>query len=51
MLEIEQATANVEAQARLSEMRAQLGIGPATPLDGPPRRRPPGSRPRPSTPA
>ena len=29
MLEIEQATANTEAQARLSEIRAQLGIAPA----------------------
>jgi phage shock protein A len=31
MLEIEQATANTEAQARLSEIRAQLGIAPAEP--------------------
>jgi phage shock protein A len=29
ILEIEQATANVEAQGRLSEMRAQLGLGAA----------------------
>ena len=31
ILEIEQATANTEAQARLSEIRAQLGIAPAEP--------------------
>ncbi len=30
MLEVEQASMNVEAQARLSQIRAQLGIGPAT---------------------
>lgn len=30
MLEIEQASANTEAQARLSQIRAQLGIAPAT---------------------
>jgi phage shock protein A len=29
MLEVEQASMNVEAQARLSQIRAQLGIGPA----------------------
>jgi phage shock protein A len=29
MLEIEQATINSEAQARLSEIRSQLGLGPA----------------------
>jgi phage shock protein A len=37
MLEVEQASMNVEAQARLSQIRAQLGIGPATedaPADG-----------------
>ena len=28
MLEIEQAASNIEAQARLSEIRAQLGIAP-----------------------
>jgi phage shock protein A len=36
MLEIEQATINSEAQARLSEIRSQLGLGPAvaeTPAD------------------
>ena len=26
MLEVEQATANVEAQSRLSELRAELGL-------------------------
>jgi phage shock protein A len=31
VLEIEQATANVEAQSRLSELRAELGLGGATP--------------------
>jgi phage shock protein A len=30
MMEIEQATTNVEAQSRLSELRAQLGLGAAT---------------------
>lgn len=29
MLEVEQATMNIEAQARLSEIRTQLGLGPA----------------------
>lgn len=29
MLEVEQASMNVEAQGRLSEIRAQLGLGPA----------------------
>ena len=29
MLEIEQAAANTEAQARLSEIRSQLGLAPA----------------------
>jgi phage shock protein A len=29
VLEIEQATANVEAQARLSQLKAELGLGPA----------------------
>jgi len=33
MLEIEQATANVEAQNRLSELRAELGLEPATRAD------------------
>ncbi len=33
MLEIEQASANTEAQARLSEIRAQLGIAPAETAD------------------
>jgi phage shock protein A len=36
MLEVEQASMNVEAQARLSQIRAQLGIGPATTADAPP---------------
>ena len=31
VLEVEQATANVEAQGRLSELRAELGLGSATP--------------------
>ena len=31
VLEIEQATANVEAQSRLSELRAELGLGGTTP--------------------
>jgi hypothetical protein len=36
MLEVEQASMNVEAQARLSQIRAQLGIGPApTAADAP----------------
>jgi phage shock protein A len=36
MLEVEQASMNVEAQARLSQIRAQLGIGPApTEADAP----------------
>lgn len=38
MLEIEQATADVEAQARLSELKAELGLSPspaATPQVGP----------------
>jgi len=30
MIEVEQAAMNVEAQGRLSEIRTQLGIGPAT---------------------
>jgi phage shock protein A len=30
VLEIEQATANVEAQSRLSELRAELGLDAAT---------------------
>ena len=43
MLEVEQATANVEAQSRLSELRAELGLdGGATP------RRPTAPRPPPS---
>jgi phage shock protein A len=31
VLEIEQATANVEAQSRLSELRAELGLDAAAP--------------------
>ena len=34
MLEIEQAARNVEAQARLSEIRSQLGLGPAATAEG-----------------
>jgi hypothetical protein len=30
VLEVEQATANVEAQGRLSELRAELGLDGAT---------------------
>jgi hypothetical protein len=30
VLEVEQATANVEAQSRLSALRAELGLGGAT---------------------
>ena len=40
VLEIEQATANVEAQSRLSELRAELGFGapkPPRPSDKAPR--------------
>ena len=29
MLEVERAATNTEAQARLAEIRSQLGIGPA----------------------
>jgi len=29
MLEVEQATVNTEAQAKLAQIRTQLGIGPA----------------------
>jgi hypothetical protein len=29
MLEVEQAAANTEAQARLAQIRAQLGLAPA----------------------
>jgi phage shock protein A len=38
VLEIEQATANVEAQARLSQLRAELGIATGaepTPIEAP----------------
>lgn len=35
MLEVEQASMNVEAQARLSQIRAQLGLAPAAPQDAP----------------
>jgi len=31
VLEVEQATANVAAQSRLSELRAELGLGSGTP--------------------
>ena len=36
MLEVEQATANIEAQGRLSELRAELGLGgePSTAIGG-----------------
>jgi hypothetical protein len=30
MLEVEQAAANTEAHARLAQIRAQLGLAPAT---------------------
>jgi len=43
VLEIEQATANVEAQGRLSELRAELGLDSATataPLPPPPTESP-----------
>jgi len=33
VLEVEQATANVEAQSRLSELRAELGLGGGTPAE------------------
>jgi phage shock protein A len=35
MLEVEQASMNVEAQARLAQIRSQLGLGAATPQDAP----------------
>lgn len=35
VLEVEQATANVEAQNRLSQLRAELGLGSATPASQP----------------
>ena len=38
ILEVEQATANVEAQSRLSQLRAELGLDPAetaTPIAAP----------------
>jgi phage shock protein A len=35
MLEVEQASMNVEAQARLAQIRSQLGLAPATPQDAP----------------
>ena len=41
VLEVEQATANVEAQSRLSELRAELGLGGAG--------APPGRRQQPSS--
>ncbi len=42
MLEVEQAAANSEAQTRLAQIRAQLGLSPARHQ---PRPRPPPSRP------
>jgi hypothetical protein len=38
MLEVEQAQMNAEAQARLSELRTQLGLGtpPTAPATAPP---------------
>ena len=47
VLEVEQATANVEAQGRLSELRAELGLGGAEPRAG---RRGAAGRPPPSSP-
>jgi phage shock protein A len=44
VLEIEQATANVEAQSRLSELRAELGLeapAPATAAVEQPAEQPP----------
>jgi hypothetical protein len=37
MLEVEQASINSEAQARLAQIRSQLGLGPGTeaPSDAP----------------
>ena len=46
MLEVEQAAANSEAQARLAQIRAQLGLSPAPPTEAADRRRRPPSRPR-----
>jgi phage shock protein A len=34
MLEVEQASMNSQAQSRLAEIRAQLGLAPATPAAG-----------------
>ena len=52
ILEIEQATTNIEAQSRLSQLRAELGLDGGTGRTGrrpsPPARR--ADRPRPPTP-
>jgi hypothetical protein len=34
MLEVEQASMNSEAQTRLAEIRAQMGLAPAAPAAG-----------------
>ena len=57
MLEVEQAAANSEAQTRLAQIRAQLGLAPAAERrtgrrrapSPPPPSRPPRPRPRPAT--
>jgi phage shock protein A len=49
--EIEEATANAAAQDRLSELRDELGIGPAKQLDGSPAAAPAGLESGPATPA
>ena len=56
MLEVEQAALNTEAQARLAEIRAQLGLAPRrrdrrrrSQPASPNRRRPPATRARPGT--
>jgi phage shock protein A len=48
--EIEEATANAAAQDRLSELRDELGIGPAKQLDGSPTGTPAGLESGPATP-
>jgi hypothetical protein len=40
MLEVEQASVNFEAQARLSEIRSKLGIGDAAAAEGTPATEP-----------
>ena len=48
ILEVEQATANVEAQGRLSELRAELGLGTATPAVEQSAPAPPSTEPAPT---